>query len=162
MRARNISGAWVPMGGGAAPIPSWVRLRRPPIVSKPRTPKAYEARRAADAEATQAGRTARDAGRALSAVRHAAHDVCCVVSDGDLQTPGQITIVTEAFSEVGGSISISRSCRSTRYLRATTDIRGRWDGDTLVIDTVGIKESVPTTTCFRTAIGCASPSGFAW
>ena len=40
---------------------------------------------------------------------------------------------------------------------------GKWDGDTLVVDTVGIKESVlGLSEHCRTAHRCGSPSGFVW
>ncbi len=61
-----------------------------------------------------------------------------------LQTPGQITIVTEAFSEVRRVFMDQPQLPIDEvppgYYGHSV---GRWEGDTLVIDTVGIKESVP-------------------
>ena len=61
-----------------------------------------------------------------------------------LQTPGQITIITEAFSEVRRVFMDQPQLPIDEvppgYYGHSV---GRWDGDTLVIDTVGIKESVP-------------------
>jgi hypothetical protein len=60
-----------------------------------------------------------------------------------IQTPKQVTIVAEAFSEVR-RIYMDRPQMQIDevppgyYGRSV----GRWEGDTLVIDTVGIKESV--------------------
>jgi hypothetical protein len=61
-----------------------------------------------------------------------------------LQTAGQITLVTEAFSEV-------RRVYMNEKQQPIDEVPpgyyghsvGRWEGETLVIDTVGIKESVP-------------------
>jgi hypothetical protein len=61
-----------------------------------------------------------------------------------LPTPGQITIVAEAFSEV-------RRIYMNKPQLAIDDVPpgyyghsvGRWDGGTLVVDTIGIKTSVP-------------------
>jgi hypothetical protein len=60
-----------------------------------------------------------------------------------LQMPKQITIISEAFSEV-------RRVYMDRPQQKIDDVPpgyygrsiGKWEGDTLVIDTVGIKESV--------------------
>jgi hypothetical protein len=62
-----------------------------------------------------------------------------------LQTPGQITIVTEAFSEVRRVYLDQPQLPIDEvppgyYGRSV----GKWDADTLVVDTVGIKESVPS------------------
>ena len=60
-----------------------------------------------------------------------------------IQTPKQITIITEAFSEVR-RIYLDKpqpkidDVPPGYYGRSV----GRWEGDTLVVDTVGIKESV--------------------
>ena len=53
--ARNISGAWVPMGGGRGVDPKIAPPPATPIALKPDYAKAYDARRAADAEATKRG-----------------------------------------------------------------------------------------------------------
>ena len=61
-----------------------------------------------------------------------------------LQTPGQITMITEAFSEVRrvylNQPQLPIDEVPPGYYGHSV---GRWDKDTLVIDTVGIKESVP-------------------
>ena len=62
-----------------------------------------------------------------------------------IQRPGQITIVTEAFSEV-------RRVFMNQPQQPIDEVPpgyyghsvGRWEGDTLVVDTVGIKTSIPT------------------
>ena len=143
--ARNISGAWVPMGAGRGVDPKIAPPPATPIVLKPEYAKPIEARRAAEAEATKRGEPV--ATPAVLCLPYGMPRMMTVASYPIeiLQTPGQITIVTEAFSEV----------RRVYLDEAQLPIDevppgfyghsvGRWDGDALVIDTVGIKESVPS------------------
>src|SRR5208337_37546 len=61
-----------------------------------------------------------------------------------IQTPKQVTIISEAFSEV-------RRVYMDRPQAKIDDVApgyygrsvGHWDGDTLVVDTIGIKPSIP-------------------
>jgi hypothetical protein len=60
-----------------------------------------------------------------------------------IQTPKQVTVIAEAFSEVRRIFMDRPQMKIDEvppgyYGRSV----GRWEGDTLVIDTVGIKESV--------------------
>jgi len=61
-----------------------------------------------------------------------------------LETPGQITMIAEAFSEVRRVFMDQAQLPIDEvppgYYGHSV---GRWDGNTLVVDTVGIKESVP-------------------
>jgi hypothetical protein len=142
---RNISGAWVPMGAGRGADPKVAPPPATPIVLKPDYAKAYDARRAADAEATKRGEP--PATPAVLCLPYGMPRMMTVASYPIeiLQTPGQITIVTEAFSEV-------RRVYLDQPQLPIDDVPpgyyghsvGRWEGDTLVIDTVGIKESVPS------------------
>jgi hypothetical protein len=139
----NLTGSWVPLGGrGADP-----KLAPPPagpIVLKPEYAKPYEARRQADAEATKRGEPP-----ASAAVLCSPYGMPRMMSVASypveiLQTPGQITMITEAFSEV-------RRVFMNQPQEPIDEVApgyyghsvGRWEGETLVIDTVGIKESVP-------------------
>lgn len=143
---RNISGAWVPMGGGrgAAADPKIAPPPATPIVLKPEYAKAYEARRAAEAAATKRGEPV--ATPAVLCLPYGMPRMMTVASYPIeiLMTPGQVTIVTEAFSEV-------RRVYLDQPQMPIDEVPpgyyghsvGRWDGDTLVVDTVGIKESVP-------------------
>ncbi len=60
-----------------------------------------------------------------------------------LETPGQVTIIQEAYNQVRrvylGAPAIAPDEAEPRFAGHST---GRWEGDTLVVDTVGIKESV--------------------
>jgi hypothetical protein len=142
----NIGGAWVPMGGGrgAAADPRIAPPPATPIVLKPQYAKAYEARRAADAAATKRGEPA--ATPAVLCLPYGMPRMMTVASYPIeiLMTPGQVTIVTEAFSEVRrvylDQPQLPIDEVPPGYYGHSV---GRWDGDTLVVDTVGIKESVP-------------------
>ena len=143
--ARTISGAWVPMGGGRGADP---KLAPPPptsIVLKPAYQKAYDQRRAADAEATKRGEP--PATPAVLCLPYGMPRMMTVASYPIeiLQTPGQVTIVTEAFSEVRrvylDQPQLPIDEVPPGYYGHSV---GRWEGDTLVVDTVGIKESVPS------------------
>ncbi len=141
--ARNISGAWVPMGGGRGADPKIAPPPATPITLKPEYAKAYDARRAADAEATKRGQpTATPAGGCLPYGMPRMMTVASYPIE-ILQTPGQVTIVTEAFSEVRrvylDQPQLPIDEVPPGYYGHSV---GRWDGDALVVDTVGIKESV--------------------
>jgi hypothetical protein len=60
-----------------------------------------------------------------------------------LQTKGQVTIIQESFTQVR-RILLDRPLKSPDEVDPTFYgySVGRWDGDTLVVDTVGIKEQV--------------------
>jgi hypothetical protein len=139
----NITGSWVPMGGrGADP-----KLAPPPpgpVVLKPEYMKAYEARRQADAEATKRGEP--PASAAVLCTPYGMPRMMSVASYPVeiLQTPEQVTMITEAFSEV-------RRVYLNEPMPPIDEVPpgyyglsvGKWSGDTLAIETVGIKESVP-------------------
>ena len=139
-----VSGAWVPMGAGRGVDPKIAPPPASPVVLKPEYAKAYDARRAAEAEATRRGEPP-----ASAAVLCNPYGMPRMMSIASypieiLPTPGQITIVTEAFSEVRrvylDQPQLPIDEVPPGYYGHSV---GRWEGDTLVIDTVGIKESVP-------------------
>jgi hypothetical protein len=61
-----------------------------------------------------------------------------------IQTPKQVTLIGEAFSEVRriyiGKKQLTLDDVAPGYYGHSV---GHWEGDTLVVDTIGIKESVP-------------------
>lgn len=140
----HLTGAWVPMGAGRGVDPKFAPPPAGPIVLKPEYAKAYEARRAAEADATRRGEP--PASAAVLCNPYGMPRMMAVASYPIeiLPTPGQITIVTEAFSEVRrvylDQPQLPIDEVPPGYYGHSV---GRWDGDALVIDTVGIKESVP-------------------
>jgi hypothetical protein len=140
----NITGSWVPMGAGRGMDPKLAPPPAGPILLKPQYAKAWEVRRQGEAEAMKKGEPA-----ASAAVLCTPYGMPRMMSVATypveiLQTPGQITLVTEAFSEV-------RRVYLDEPLPPIDEVPpgyyglsvGKWNGDTLVIETVGIKESVP-------------------
>jgi hypothetical protein len=142
--APNLTGAWVPMGAGRGADPKLAPPPAGPIVLKPEFAREYEARRAADAAATKRGEP--PASDAVLCRPYGMPRMMAVATYPVeiLQTPGQITIVTEAFSEVRrvylDQPQLPIDEVPPGYYGHSV---GRLQGDTLVIDTVGIKESVP-------------------
>jgi hypothetical protein len=105
--------------------------------------KTYEARRAAEAAATKRGEPLATA--AVGCVPYGMPSMMSVAvyPIEIIQTPKQITIVAEAFSEVRRIYMDKPQLPIDEvppgyYGRSV----GRWEGDTLVVDTVGIKPSV--------------------
>jgi hypothetical protein len=140
----DLTGAWVPFGGGRGADPAVAPPPAGPIVLKPAYAKPYEAQRAADADATKKGEPPPSA--AVVCVPYGMPRMMAVASYPVeiLETPGQITIITEAFSEVRRVFMNQPQLPIDEvppgYYGHSV---GRWEDDTLVIDTVGIKESVP-------------------
>jgi hypothetical protein len=140
----NLTGAWEPLPGGRGANPEVAPPPPGPIVLKAPYAAQYEARRAAEAEATRRGEP--PASAAVLCNPYGMPRMMAVASYPIeiLQTPGQITIVTEAFSEVRrvylDQPQLPIDEVPPGYYGHSV---GRWDGETLVIDTVGIKESVP-------------------
>ena len=140
----NIAGVWVPMGGGRGVDPKLAPPPAGPIVLKAEYAKAWEARRQADAEATKRGEPPVSAAVLCSPYGMPRMMAVASYPLEIISTPAQITLVTEAFSEV-------RRVYMNEPQQPIDEVPpgyyghsvGRWEGETLVIDTVGIKESVP-------------------
>jgi hypothetical protein len=140
----DITGSWERMGGGRgndaqrafAPPPA----SQPPLKPEPR--KEWQAR-------IQAAREADAKGQPLATnVTHCIPDGMPGMMAGPfpleiLQSRGQVTIIEEAYTQV-------RRILLDRPQKALDDVEpgfyghsvGRWEGDTLVVDTIGVKESV--------------------
>src|SRR5262245_25468057 len=139
----DLGGAWAPMGGRGAD-PKVAPPPAGPIVLKPEYAKAYQDARAADAAATKRGEPVASA--SMSCVPYGMPRMMSVASYPIeiLETVGQVTIITEAFSEV-------RRVYLNQPQMPADEIPpgyyghsvGRWENDTLIVDTLGIKESVP-------------------
>jgi hypothetical protein len=139
----DLSGVWAPYRAGRGADPALNPPPPSPIVLKPQYAKPYEARRAAEDEATKRGEPLATA--AVSCVPYGFPRMMAVAlyPVEVIQTPRQFTIITEAFSEV-------RRVYMNQPQLPIDEVPpgyyghsvGRWDGSTLVVDTVGIKESV--------------------
>lgn len=141
--APDFSGAWGPYRAGRGADPKLAPPPATPLVLKPQYVKNYEARRAAEAEANKRGEPL--ANPSSSCVPYGMPSMMSVAiyPIEIIQTSKQITIVAEAFSEVRRVFMDKPQAPIDEvppgyYGRSV----GRWQGDTLVIDTVGIKESV--------------------
>src|SRR5579883_1445190 len=139
----DISGAWGPYRGGRGADPKLAAPPATPMVLKPEYAKPYEERRAAENAASNRGEPLGTA--AVLCVPYGMPTMMSVAvyPIEIIQTPKQITIVAEAFSEVRRVYMDRPQMKIDEvppgyYGRSV----GRWEGDTLVVDTVGIKESV--------------------
>jgi hypothetical protein len=139
----DFSGVWGPYRGGRGADPKLAAVPAGPIVLKPEYAKAYEARRAAEAQGNQRGEPL-----ATSAVFCVPYGVPSMMAVAVypieiIQTGPQVTIIAEAFSEVRRIYMNKPQAKIDEvppgyYGRSV----GHWEGDTLVVDTVGIRESV--------------------
>jgi hypothetical protein len=139
----DISGVWGPYRGGRGADPKLAAPPASPLVLKPEYAKPYEERRAAEAAASSRGEPLGTA--AVLCVPYGVPSMMSVAvyPIEIIQTPKQITIVAEAFSEVRRVYMDRPQMKIDEvppgyYGRSV----GRWEGETLSIDTVGIKESV--------------------
>jgi hypothetical protein len=139
----DLTGAWGIYRGGRGADPKLAAPPPTPLVLKPEYAKPYEAKRAAEAEAQRRGEQL-----ANGSVMCVPYGVPTMMSIAIypveiIQTPKQVTIIGEAFSEV-------RRVYMDRPQAKIEDVApgyygrsvGRWEGDTLVVDTVGIKTTV--------------------
>ena len=139
----DFTGTWGTYRGGRGGDP---KLAAPPageLVLKAEYAKPYEARRAAEAEANKRGEQLANSG--AQCIPYGVPTMMSVATYPVeiVQNAKQMTIISEAFSEVR-RVYLDRpqvpieDVAPGYYGRSV----GKWDGDTLVVDTVGIKPSV--------------------
>ena len=140
----DLTGVWSPYRGGRGADPELAAPPATPLVLKPEFAKPYDQRRALEAESNQRGEQL--ATKAVQCVPYGMPTMMSVAiyPMEIIQTPKQVTIVTEAFSEVrrvylGVPPADFDDVAPGFYGRSV----GKWDGDTLVVDTIGIKPTVP-------------------
>jgi len=140
----DLTGAWVPLAAGRGVDPQIAPRAPGPIVLKAPYAQTYQERQRADAEATKRGEPPPS-----DAVLCSPYGMPRMMSVATypvefLPTRGQITIVTEAFSEVRRVFMDQPQLPIAEvppgYYGHSV---GRWENGTLVIDTVGIKTTVP-------------------
>jgi hypothetical protein len=139
----DFTGVWGPYRGARGADPKLAAVPAGPIVLKPEYAKAYDARRAAEAAGNQRGEPL-----ATASVLCVPYGVPSMMSVAVypieiLQNAKQVTIIAEAFSEVrriylGKPQAKIDEVPPGYYGRSV----GRWEDDTLIVDTVGIRESV--------------------
>ena len=139
----DFSGAWGPYRGGRGADPKLAPPPATPLAMKPEYAKAYEARRAAEAAANSRGEPLATASSACVPYGMPSMMSVAVYPIEVIQTTKQVTIIAEAFSEVRrvyiGKMQQKIDDVPPGYYGRSV---GRWEADTLIIDTVGIKESV--------------------
>jgi hypothetical protein len=141
----NITGAWgryfarpgETIDRSLSPPPA------PPPPLKAEYQKAYEEHRKASREADERGEPL--AGNSVACLPDGMPQMMFAIYPLEiLQTPGKVTIIEEAYSQVRhvwlGKPQVKIEDQPPGYFGHSV---GHWEGDTLVIDTVGIKESVP-------------------
>jgi hypothetical protein len=140
----DLTGVWAPYRGGRGTDPKLAPPPATPLVLKPDYAAPFEARRKAEADAAAKGEPI--ASGAVACVPYGVPRMMSVAlyPIEILPTKGQITIVAEAFSEVRRIyMNVAQSPMGDvppgYYGRSV----GKWDGDTLVVDTIGIKTTVP-------------------
>lgn len=139
----DITGTWGPYRAARGADPRFTPPAASPIVLKAQYAKAYEERRAAAAAATQRGEPLPTNGALCVPYGVPTMMSVAVYPVEFIQTPKQITIISEAFSEVRrvymGKPQLPIDEVPPGYYGRSV---GKWEGDTLVVDTVGIRESV--------------------
>ena len=140
----DLSGVWGPYRGGRGSDPTLMPPPARPLVLKPEYAQPYEARRAAEAEAVRRGESPGSAATLCIPYGMPRMMSVAIYPAEIIQTPRQVTIITEAFSEVR-RVYLDRpqgkmgDVAPGYYGRSV----GRWEADTLVVDTIGIKTTVP-------------------
>src|SRR6185436_16048448 len=139
----DLTGVWGPYRGGRGADPKLAPTPAGAPVLKAPYAKPYEERRAAAAAATQRGEPGPTNGMLCVPYGVPTMMSVAVYPVEFIQTPKQITIISEAFSEVRRVYMDKPQMKADDvppgyYGRSV----GRWEGDTLVVDTVGIKETV--------------------
>jgi hypothetical protein len=141
----DLSGAWAPYRAGRGADPKYAAPPATEILLKGDYKKSWDARRAAEAEANKKGEPL--ATPAVDCIPYGMPRMMSVALYPleIIQRPAQVTMVTEAFSEVRRVYMNEKQMPIDEvppgYYGHSV---GRWEGDTLVIDTVGIKTSIPS------------------
>jgi hypothetical protein len=139
----DFSGVWDPFRGGPGGDSKFAPPPAGPLALKSEYAKPYQEKIAAEAEANKRGEQLANA--SVQCVPYGMPTMMSVAiyPIEITQTSPQVTIVTEAFSEVrriyiGKEQAKLDEVAPGYYGRSV----GRWEGDTLVVDTIGIKPTV--------------------
>jgi hypothetical protein len=139
----DFTGVWGIYRGGPGADPKFRPPAPSPLVLKPEYDKPYQAKRAEEAAAAKRGEQL--ANTSAECIPYGVPTMMSVAiyPVEFIQTPKQVTIIAEAFSEV-------RRVYLDRPQAKIEDVApgyygrsvGHWEGDTLVVDTIGIKPTV--------------------
>jgi hypothetical protein len=139
----DLTGVWGIYRAGPGSDPKFAAPPPSPLVLKPEYAKPYAERRAIESAAAQRGEQLANGSAACIPYGVPSMMSIAIYPVEIIQTPKQVTIISEAFSEV-------RRVYMDRPQAKIEDVApgyygrsvGHWDGDTLVVDTVGIKPTV--------------------
>src|SRR5579875_551083 len=140
----NITGTWQRYGFFSRPgvDPRYAAPPEGKMMLKPAYAKAYDERTKAEQISDAEGKPIAAPG--VDCLPYGMPEMMSAIYPLEiLQTPGQVTIIAEAFSQV-------RRIYLNEPQKKIGDVPpgyyghsvGRWEGDTLVVDTIGIKDSV--------------------
>jgi hypothetical protein len=139
----DFTGVWGIYRGGKDADPKLAPPPPSPLTLKPEYDKPYQARRAEESAAAKRGEQLANSSAACVPYGIPTMMSVAIYPVEFIQTPKQVTIISEAFSEV-------RRVYLDRQQAKIDDVApgyygrsvGHWEGDTLVVDTVGIKPTV--------------------
>jgi hypothetical protein len=139
----DLTGIWGIYRGGPDSDPKFRPPAPTPLALKPEYDKPYKAKRAEEAEAAKRGEQLANPGAECIPYGVPTMMSIAIYPVEFIQTPKQVTIISEAFSEV-------RRVYLDRPQAKLDDVApgfygrsvGHFDGDTLVVDTIGIKPTV--------------------
>ena len=141
--APDLTGVWGVYRGGRGADPKLAPPPAGPLLLKPEYKKPYDERRALEAEANKRGEQLATTGAQCIPYGMPTMMSVAIYPVEFIQTPKQITIISEAFSEVRRVYMNVPQAKPDDvapgyYGRSV----GHWDGDTLVVDTIGVKPSI--------------------
>ncbi len=140
----DLTGTWARYGGfrREGVDPKLAAPRGTKLVLKPEYAKPYAARRAAEEASDKAGEPIAAPG--VDCLPYGMPEMMSAIYPLEiLQTRGQITIIAEAMSQVRRIYLDKPQVKIGEYPPGYYGHSvGHWDGDTLVVDTVGVKDSV--------------------
>jgi hypothetical protein len=130
------------MGRGGPPDPATLPPPAGKMVLKPKYQGPYDAQRAKERESDAKGEPI--AGSGVDCLPYGMPEMMSAIYPLEiLQTPGQVTVIAEAFSQVR-RIYVGKT--QPKIGEVPPGYYGHsvahWEGSTLVVDTIGVKESV--------------------
>ncbi len=141
----NLTGDWARYFArpGQSVDPKFLPPRPPPPPLKPSYQAAYDKLRQAEKEADAKGQPI--GGNSIACLPDGMPQLMFAIYPLEiLQTPGKVTIIEEAYAQVRhiylGKPQVKIEDYAPGYFGHSV---GHWEGDALLVDTIGIKESVP-------------------